>query len=50
MTNRLHGIDRHTTHSTIAAPDRKGEEPVLQPRCIDLKTYTYIQYINDENQ
>jgi hypothetical protein len=50
MINRLYGIDRHTTHSTIAAPDRKGEEVDFQPRCKDLKAYTYIQYINDENQ
>lgn len=47
MIPKLHEIDRHTTHSTEAAPDRKGEEVGFQPRCIGLKAYTYI---NDENQ
>jgi hypothetical protein len=26
MITKLHGIDRHKTHSTVAAPDRKEEE------------------------
>ena len=32
MITKLHGIDRHKTHSTVAAPDRKGEEVYSQPR------------------
>jgi len=45
MITRLHGIERHKTHSTVAAPDRKGEEVDFQPRCIELKAYKYIKYI-----
>ena len=45
MINRLHRIDRHKTHSTVAAPDRKVEEPLFQPRCIDLQACKYIMYI-----
>jgi len=39
MITRFHGIDRQKKHSIIAMLDRKGEEVVIQPRCIDLKAY-----------
>ena len=42
MITKLHGIDRHKTHSTVAAPDRKEEEVDFQPRFIGLKAYKYI--------
>ena len=42
MITRLHGIDRQKKHSTISMLDSKGEEVVIQSRCIDLKAYKYI--------